>query len=335
MDAVATTFAERRIPLRTLLLALLTLEIALVGSLHLLGWLGTAGAFRWGASALIAFLPLALACHLISSQRFRFSMRSLLIAMSLLAVFMFVTVQPLYEALESRRGSRALLAFRAWVSTYSSNDTYFKQLRYDPRLSRPDALETPPTPAWLRPLAGDRLVAPVDEAIQEIHLDTDAQVAAFAANASRFRTLNCVMIRTTMLSPAAMQQLKDSLPQVPSLVRVHLSCPIPTGLLPTLTRVRAVSIDSGSRTLKSLGREQVQELVALPSLQQLEVRRARIGDADLPLLAQSTTLRHVTLLISGADKAGLRELVDAMPNARIFGAILPDKPLQQFSRNAP
>lgn len=49
------------------------------------------------------------------------------------------------------------------------------------------------------------------------------------------------------------------------------------------------------------------------------------------LLAQSATLRRLTLLISGASKGSLSELVDAMPNARIFGVALPDKPLSQLT----
>jgi hypothetical protein len=335
VDAVTTTSAERRIPLRTLLLALLTLEIALVGSLHLLGWLGTAGAFRWGASALIAILPLALACHLISSQRFRFSMRSLLIVMSLLAVFMFLTVQPLYEALGSRRGSRELLAHRTWVSTYSSNDNYYFFLGYDPRSSRPNVLEPPSTPAWVRPLAGDRLTAPVDATIQEVRLNSDEQAAAFVAQATRFQTLNSVSIRTVMISPVAMQQLQLAWPKLPSLVRVHVSCPIPTGWLRSLKHVKTVSIDSGSPAFKQLSRENVAELAALPGLMQLDVRRVRIAAADLPLLAQSTTLRHLTLLISGPDAAEVSELVAAAPRCRIYGVSLPNQSPQQLSPTSP
>jgi hypothetical protein len=54
-------------------------------------------------------------------------------------------------------------------------------------------------------------------------------------------------------------------------------------------------------------------------------------EADLMLLAQSATIRRLTLLISGANKASLSDLVDAKPYARIFGAALPDKPLRQLT----
>ncbi|QDT73068.1 hypothetical protein [Lacipirellula limnantheis] len=335
VDAGATTTIERRPSLRTILLTLLILELALVGALYLLGWFGTAGALRWAASALIAVLPLAIACYLTVSHRFRLSTRSLLILTSLFAVFVFLTVQPLYKALDARRGSRELLAHRTWISNYSSNDNYYFFLGYDPRSSRPNVAESPPMPAWLRPLAGDRLTAPVDATIQEVRLNRDAQAATFVAHAARFRALNSVSIRTATLSPGTMQRLQLAWPSLPSIVRVHVSCPVPTGWLQSLRQVKTVSIDSGSRTLKELSRENVAELAGLPGLVQLDLRRVRVAAGDLPLLAQSATLRHLTLLISGPDADEVRKLIVAAPQCRIFGVTSPNQPLRQLSPASP
>jgi hypothetical protein len=140
-----------------LLLTLLVGETALVFSLRLLGWHETGTAIRWLSALVLAVLPLAIAAILLVGHRFRFRLRTLLVAMALVAFFLAITVMPLQNALSSRRMSQRLLAAGATVHTASQFNKVYKQLAYDPRPAIPVSPEEPQLPVWLRPLAGDLL----------------------------------------------------------------------------------------------------------------------------------------------------------------------------------
>jgi hypothetical protein len=178
---------ERRGPARLwLLLALLASESALALSLHTLGWFETGGLLRQAACALLALLPLVVAVALVARRRFRFSIQVMLIATALLALFMWISVLPLYEALAARRGTQALFAVKASPREFCSNEEYFVRVGYDPRPAPPPPPASRPVPPWLRPLAGEALRFPVDAAVREIKLQDDQQVAALAAHVERF-----------------------------------------------------------------------------------------------------------------------------------------------------
>lgn len=324
----ATAPTSRRVSTRLRwLAALLLLESALAISLHALGWFETGGLLRQAACALLALLPLAAAVLLVARRKFRFSIQVMLIATALLAFFMWISVLPLYEALESRRGTQALFAVKASPRDFCSNDEYFVRVGYDPRPAPP----TPPTPPasrslppWLRPLAGDALRLPIDAAVREIKLYDDQQVAALAAHVERFPSLTYVGIATRGLSPNGTATMLQVLPRVANLVQLHVTCPVPKEILRSAPGVRCIWIDSGSRRVNLLGPDEMNELAALPELKLLDLRHVRISDADLQLLAQSASLRQIWLRAEGVTPAGIERLRSSMPECEVK-LILPPK----------
>lgn len=324
--SAAVAPSPRRISVRLRwLAALLFVESALAISLQTLGWFETGGLLRQAACALLALLPLAAAGLLVARRKFRFSIQVMLIATALLAFFMWISVLPLYEALESRRGTQALFAVKASPRDFCSNDEYFVRVGYDPRPAPPTL---PPAshslPPWLRPLAGDALRLPVDAAVREIKLQDDQQAAALAAHVERFPSLTYVGVATRGMSPRGIAMVRKALPRVANLVQLHVTCPVPKGILRSAPGVRCLWIDSGSRRVNLLGPDEMNDMAALPELKLLDLRHIRISDADLQLLAQSASLRQIWLRAEGITPAGIERLRSSMPECEVK-LILPPK----------
>jgi energy-coupling factor transporter transmembrane protein EcfT len=309
---------ERRGPARLwLLLALLLSESALALSLHTLGWFETGGLLRQAACALLALLPLVVAVALVAWRRFRFSIQVMLIATALLALFMWISVLPLYEALAARRGTQALSAEMTPLRDFCSLEKYFKSLPSDPRPPAPPKPAVRTLSAWLRPLAGEALRLPVDAAVREIRLEDDRQAAAFVAHVERFRSLTYVSVSTRGISASGMATILETLPKVTGLVQLHVTCPVPKGIFRSAAGVRCVWIDSGTRVVNLLGPDEVRDLASLKNLQHLDLRHVRISDADLQLLAQSDSLRLIILRAEGVTPEGIERLKSSMPECDV------------------
>jgi hypothetical protein len=254
---------------------------------------------------------------LVVRRKFHFGLQAMLIATALLALFMCISVLPLYEALESRRGTQALFAVRASPRDFCSNDEYFVRVGYDPRPAPPTPPASRTIPPWLRPLAGDALRLPVDRAVREIKLHDDQQAAALAAHVERFPSLTYVGVTTRGLSPSGIATVLQVLPRVTKLVQLHVACPVPQGILRSAPGVRCIWIDSGSRRVNMLGADEMNDLAGLPELKLLDLRHVRISDADIQLLAQSGSLRQIWLRVEGATPAGIEQLRASMPKCDV------------------
>lgn len=327
VDVVTTTLSGRFHSRTTLFVAFLCFELALVWSFRTLGWFETGGVIRWGACALLALLPLAVAAALLARRRFRFGMRTLLIAMSLLAIFMCVSVLPLYEAIEARRGSQALMESRAYLNLTFGYDSYFEQVSYDPRRPAPAHKSGPSLPGWLRPLAADTLRAPPDNSVREIWLDNDAQVAVLAEHATRFTGVTCIGLRNGV-GLRGKQTLANVMTKLPHVDQLYVDSPVPAGWLRSgeFDRLRSLRIYGVPRSPDLLSAELLKEIAGLPDLRHLSLWWVETSDADLQLLAKSTSLRLIELRVVGATSPGFEQLGRAMPNCRIKGMVVSDPP---------
>lgn len=327
MDVVTTTLSGRFHSRTTLLVAFLCFELALVWSFRTLGWFETGGVIRWGACALLALLPLALAATLLARRRFRFGLRTLLIAMSLLAIFMCVSVLPLYEAIEARRGSQSLEACDAQIDLASTNDKYFEMVGYDPRRAAPVYHPEPALPVWLRPLAAETLQVAPDNSVREIWLDNDVQVMALAEHAARFTGLKGVGLRNGV-GLRGMRTLANAMSELPHVDQLYVDSPVPARWLGSgeFDRLRSLKIYGKPRSPDLLSAELLREIAGLSDLRHLSLWWVKTSDADLQLLATSTSLRLIELRISGATSPGFEQLGRAMPNCRIKGIVVAKQP---------
>lgn len=311
----------------TLLVAFLLFELTLAWSFRNLGWFETGGVIRWGACAILALLPLAVAAALLARRRFRFGLRTLLIAMSLLAIFMCVSVLPLYEAIESRRGSRALMACDAGIHLTFANDNYFQAVGYDPRRAAPVYQPESALPVWLRPLAAETLQAPPDNSVRGIWLDNDAQVAGLAEHAARFTRVTYIGLGKGV-GLRGKQTLANAMSKLPHVDQLYVESPVPAGWLRSgeFDRLRSLRIYGKPRSPDLLSDELLREIAVLPDLRHLSLWWIKTSDADLQLLAKSTSLRLIELRISGVTSPGFEQLGRAMPNCRIKGMVVAKQP---------
>jgi hypothetical protein len=333
---VATSLSSRFYSRTAILIAFLLLELALAWSFRALGWFETGGVIRWGACALLALAPLVVAAALLARRRFRFGMRTLLIAMSLLAIFMWASVLPLYEAIEARRGSRTLMASDAGIHLTFANDNYFKAVGYDPRRIAPVYQPESALLVWLRPLAAETLRAPLDNSVRGIWLDNDAQVAALAEHAPRFTSVTYiglgkgVGLRGKQMFAYAMSKLQN-------VDQLDVDGPISEEWLRTgvFNRLRSLKINGVPRSHDAISKQILASIAELPDLRYLSLWWVETSDEDLQQLAKSTSLRLIELRVSGATSPGFETLGQAMPDCRIKGIVVPEQPVRGWQRSRP
>ncbi|MBA4105305.1 MAG: hypothetical protein C0485_06070 [Pirellula sp.] len=327
MDAVAMNLSGRFYSRTTLLVAFLLFELTLAWSFRNLGWFETGGVIRWGACAIMALLPLAVAAALMARRRFRFGLRTLLIAMSLLAIFMCVSVLPLYEAIEARRGSQSLEACGAQMDLAFNNDEYFKQMGYDPRRAAPVYQPEATLPVWLRPLAAETLQVAPDDSVRGIGLENDVQVAAFAEHASRFTCVTSIGLGRGV-GLRSRQTLAKLMSELPDVDQLHVYSPVTAGWLraDAFDRLRSLTIYGMPQSPDLISDELLKEIAGLPDLRHLSLRWVETSDADLQLLAKSASLRLIVLGVVGATSPGFEELERAMPNCQIKGTVVLKQP---------
>lgn len=300
-------------PLRmAALLVVLTSETALGVLLYGLGWYKTGGLLRWLACLLLALLPAVAAVVLLSRKRFRFSLRALLAATALVALFMLASVRPVLEARQSRRVSRQLAAAGAWLNDPRRNDDdYFQRIGYDPQCSPLPDPNDEETPAWLRPLLSGVLAIPRDDQVLTLAIKSSAEAELLSANASRLPRLEVLSIGGPINSQA-MERLGAALPQFQSLKIVWIAdVVIPDHWLMELRTAKALFL-LDDRSKQRLSAVQLREIAGLPNLGVLHVHQLRISDADLQELSGSKA-RSIFLKRTGVSANAFRKLAEALP----------------------
>jgi hypothetical protein len=298
------------------LLVLLVGEVALVVSFRSLGWYSTNGKILWASCLLCAILPLIAAVVVLGRHRLRFNLRTMLIAMALVATFLYLSVRPLQTALSSRQGSQSLLATGATLRTRSSWDSVYAQLKYDPRPAAIMPVDRQ-LAFWLQPLAGNLLTVPTDDSVREIWLGSDDQVTELCRNAVNFSNLERISVDTGV-TPAATEALLQSLPTFAQLSDFQIGVAIPRNSLRSLSNVRTLTL-WGEKPIAgaTLSDEQLRGVAALPSLRVLYIFKYNITDADVQVLADSKTLKRIILKKTGVTQSGQDKLSAAMSDCVI------------------
>jgi hypothetical protein len=298
------------------LLLLLVGEVGLVVSFRSLGWYSTNGKILWVSCLLCAILPLIAAVVVLGRHRLRFNLQTMLIAMALVATFLYLSVRPLQTALSSRQGSRSLLATGATLRAKSSWDSVYAQLKYDPRPAATMAVDRE-LAFWLRPLAGNLLKIPTDNDVREIWLDSDEQVAELCRNAANFSNLERISVDTGV-TPAATEALLQALPTFAHLTDFQFDVPVRRDSLRSLPNVLTLSLWAEKPlTGASLSDAQLRDVASLPDLRVLYIFLYKITDADVQVLADSKTLKRIILKKTGVTQSGQDKLSAAMPDCII------------------
>jgi hypothetical protein len=302
-----------------LLLMLLVGEVAWIASLRAFGWGSTNAGFVWALCLVSAILPLIAAAIILAWHRMRFSSRTMLVAMTLVAVFLFLTIRPLQTASASRRASRALLATGATLHTMSSWDSVYGQLGYNPRISPASAPRNQELTSWLRPLAGSLLKIPPAYSIREMWLSNDTQIETLCTEAGSFLNLERVEIgAASSVTPSGLECLRQALPRFERLCDLQLDVDLPADWFHSLARVYTLSLwAEGRRAGSKISVEQLRNIVTMPDLRVLYIFRYPVTDSDIQILSASKSLRYLILKKTAVTEVGEKQLSAAMPDCVI------------------
>jgi hypothetical protein len=305
--------ARRTAALVTLLMG----EVVLTAAMRRLGWLGTGHTLRWLACAAIALAPLVVAALVLLRNRFRFSVRGLLAATTMAALFVWLSVTPLLEAYEARRGAQQLIAAGAELRKASWLDQFYRDIGHDPRRPRAEP-SAPALPPWLRPLAGDVIQLPPDDSVREIWLDSDMEVLILCKTAARFRGVENIDV-TSPVTGQALDRLLAALDECPSLSALMLNgVPLPKDLPPSMHRIRTLFLwVEGPLEGRPLAVERLREAAELPALEVLMISGYLVQGDDLQALAGSASLRRIILRRTGTAASAQRALAESMPTCVI------------------
>jgi len=199
------------------LMAILLFELVVWGSMR---WFGWNESLRLGGLSVLLILsafPLVIAAVMLLWS-WRLSIRRMLIAVTLVAIFLAAVAVPYQRFSSERHASFTLMSAGAGVPRYDS----YMQRKYPLERPAPGFLSalTIKTVAWLLPSVGK---VPVDEVVCELTIMNDQQLSALLGQSKRLPNLSSVELGDSV-SNAARVQFVESLASFPRLDRVLIWC---------------------------------------------------------------------------------------------------------------
>ena len=195
---------------------------------------------------------------------------------------------PLQVANNSRLVSQRLLAAGAELGTASSFRDVYKKLGYAPWPESSSQAKGRQLAAWLRPLAGDVLATPTDDAVKDIQLNSDAQILVLSREPSALRNLELISVYGGV-TPTGMELLRRTLPEFPRLTEIHLGVDVPKGWLQSLEKIRMLWLWlDHPRLPRRLAAEHLHDITALSNLRILRIHTYALNDGDMKVLSGCT-----------------------------------------------
>lgn len=298
------------------LLFTLLFEIALVVSLRWLGWYGTGNAIQFAACLFVTILPLVVAIAILLRRRLKFSVRSLLLANTLVAIFLVLSLLPLARHRAERQTSMRLLTAKATVNEGLDWDDFYSQIDLTPP-PKPALATTAAVPLWLTSFTTASDSIPQDNAVRSIWLNSDAQCQILADNWERLTSLQSVSI-TRGVSTEGFRLLQGILPRFRYLDIVHTNdVAVPSGWYKSLTNIRTLWVwGEGASRGTPFDKDHLNDIAALSNLEMLMVLGYAIDDSDARTLATSDSIKRVVLRGTAVTPTGESDLANA--NRRVY-----------------
>lgn len=311
---------SRRRLIRCLLLLLLIVELTLVVLLRSFGWDSTTASVRWIASFFAATLPLLMALLVLCRNGRQVSLRSLMIAMGLIAIFLFVAVMPITLAVKARRGSSALVEVGVELHTTSTLDEYYEELQLDASVRQSFMVPNVNLAAWMLPIAGNTLKAPGDRMIREAWLNSDDEIFEMCNRIEYFPNIEAVSIYGSRVTSRGLARFAANSNRFSNLEFLSvLNVTMPDGFLVSMQPLRALWLwaegPSGSRF--HLSSDQLIEIAELPELEVLMIHGYSVTDHDMEHLRECERLRHILLSRTKVTEVGVEALSTSIPNCRV------------------
>lgn len=288
----------------------LVLEIALVVSLRRFGWAVTGSVLQFTICLIVAGLPLIVATAIFLRRGLRFSVRSVLLAVTLLAVFFSLSWLPLVRHRAARQTSMRLLAANATLNEGLDWNDFYPRIRLQPP-PQMVVRQDDEVPLWLTAFTGATERIPLDHAVSSVWLDSDDQCRILAGNWERLGGLQSVSIGGGVTAEG-LRLLKDVLPRFQHLEMVHVNSVVaPEGWYRSLTNVRMLWV-WGENALRGtkFNAGDLRDIADLPDLEVFMVLGYAFGDGDARQLATSRGIKRVILRGTDVTQAGEADLTD-------------------------
>lgn len=311
---LSSYFALSPMPIKRIaavLLFILLLEAILVVSLRWLGWYGTGSAVQYAACLFVTALPLLAALAVLLHNGMQFSLRSILTATFLVAVFLTLSLAPLVRHRAARQTSMRLLVAGATVNQDVDWDSFYSQVDLDPapKVVIPRSGVVPP---WLKSFTKETDAIPPDDAVRNVWLNNDRQCRIFAANWKRLPSLQSVSI-SRGVSSEGLQLLQDVLARFKHLDSVHTNdVSAPPRWYGSLTNIRTLWVwGEGASLGKPFDQDHLDDIASLSNIEMLMVLGYAFDDNDARELAASKSIRRVLLRNTAVTPAGESDLANA------------------------
>jgi hypothetical protein len=258
----------------------------------------------------------------------KFSLRSMMIATALFAVFISLILYPFAQVKNRRAGVMALEAAGIPYDTDSDLKDIYERLDIPYLLEPVSTTRTVDDIAvWMRPLLGDEFPIYPDRAVRGVALYTDEDVEKVESLLLAFPNLE----KITLLGPTGglsgvtgegLRFFAEHYPELES-VRVTSIEKIPEDWGKSLRGVHCLSVDAYQTAAPAkVTDDQVRDITAVPGLRVLAFGGIDVNDQNITILGQPKQLVHLTLWNTNMTKAGYTALRRANPDLRLtFGPL--------------
>lgn len=337
MNVATASVSKRSRPLVLwALLAVVVLELLLAFALRYAGWNETLSSAAWLGAAIVAAVPLLIALAAFSWSGRRFGLRTLLVGITLLAVFLSVSLSPVFRYTSARAAHARLLA--AGIETGTTKQI----LDFDSAGSEQEFSAQPLEIRWLRPLVERYRTIGPDSEVQYVEVSSDDELQVLISQLHRLPNLYHVALVGDVKSPLSDESLRtlasakkslsaltvdgsvssskglDALRLFDQLEYValwHISSPSPD-FLPDSLRTLFVRAE-GSTRRNVLAREHLTEIGELPNLKTVFLSGLYLTDDDVLPLRRLVGLRHLFLHNTLAGPKAERILQEALPDCNV------------------
>ncbi|QEG23565.1 hypothetical protein [Mariniblastus fucicola] len=177
-NGLAKWWANRTFRLACLI-SLLIFELGFIWFILHFGWLASVNIWMQMGVIFVAVLPLLVAAFFLIRKRF--SLTSALVAFTMFAVFMGLTMRPVYEAQQERMLGKLLIDSGARIS-----DAY-NTVNFESDVARFEynQVDKKPLSDWKARMIGGFSKYPLEGEIRSLQIETDAQMEVLAGVADR------------------------------------------------------------------------------------------------------------------------------------------------------
>ena len=205
------------------LISVLLFEIVVWGSMRWYGWNESLRLGGLSGLLLISSIPLIIATAMLLWS-WRLSIRRMMIAVTLIAIFLAAFAVPYQRFWSERQAGYALIGAGAGPVPYKAHiiSRRFMQARHpmEPPSKGTFSAFTLNTIAWLQPSLRK---LPVDQEICEVMVDSDQQVNVLLARANRLPNLRFIIFGESVTN-VGRELFSDSVSYFPNLLGASIGC---------------------------------------------------------------------------------------------------------------